>query len=109
MWWRPTYKHDCTEILGDSTTAKKIVELEREHNCRIVITGIYITLALNDTIIRPLSLTEADYRRYRPKEDESLGAEPTEDDSTGSISADDDSANNDSADDDSSEDQLAEG
>jgi hypothetical protein len=105
MWILYTKRQETsTDVTEDITVAEKILELEKQHNCRVVLQGLCIAITLDETIVRPVALTDAEYLRYKP-----TGDEPAGDDSSGSDSSDDDSSDDDSSDDESSEDELAEG
>ena len=94
----------CTDVTDDITVAEKILELEKQHDCRVLLRAVYIAITLDQTIVRPVALTDAEYLRYKPK-----GDEPIDDDSSDDDSSDNNSSDNDSADDDSSGDELAKG
>lgn len=99
MWTLDTKtQRESTRVTEDITAAEKIIELEKQHDCRIVLQAFYVTLALNNTVVRPLPLTDAGYVRYKPKDDESLEIEPLENDSSGdsSSSSEDGSSEDDS-------------
>jgi hypothetical protein len=89
--------------------AEKILELEKQHNCRVVLQGLCIAITLDETMVRPVALTDAEYLRYKPTGDEPAGDDSSGSNSSDDGSSDDDSSDDDSADDDSSEDELAEG
>jgi hypothetical protein len=105
MWILSTKRQPTSiHVKEDITVADKILELEKQHNCRVLLRAVYIAITLDKTIVRPVALTDAEYLRYKPK-----GDEPIQDNSLDDDSSDDDSADNNSADNDSSEDELAEG
>jgi hypothetical protein len=91
---------ESVDVTEDITVAEKIVELEKQHNCKTVLDAVHIKFGLNNTIVRPLPLTDAEYLRYRPKGDEPIASS---DDSSESDAGDGDSSG-----DGSSEDELAE-
>jgi len=95
MWWRQTYRHTSTDVLGDLTAAQKIDELEKEHSCKLVLSCVSITLALNDTKIQPLPLTDAEYLRYKPTRRRPAGDDNSEESSSGSDSSEDSSTEDD--------------
>jgi hypothetical protein len=109
VWTQETYKDHNALLVEDLTAAERIDELEKKHNCKLVLEGLYTVLAFNDIGARPLIITDADYLRYKPKVDEVSEDEPADGDSLDDESSDDDSSDKDSADNDSSEDELAEG
>jgi hypothetical protein len=110
MWTLDTkHQEESTDVADDITAAEKIVQLEKQHKCRIVLEAFYITLSLNDTIIRPLPLSGAEYLRYRPKGDEPIEDDSSGSDSSGSDSSESDSSESNSSEDDTSRDGSAEG
>jgi hypothetical protein len=64
------WKKVAIHATRDTTVANKIIELEKLHDCKVVLVGVHIGLALDETKIRRLALTDAEYHRYRPKGDE---------------------------------------
>jgi len=92
-------QRNSTNVTEDISATEKIVELERQQ-----LRASYVTVSLNDTIVRPLPLTDAEYLRYKPKGDELPPDELPGDDSFDDDSTEDDSSEDDSAEDDSAED-----
>ena len=67
------HEGEFTGIMEDVTAAEKIEELEKQHNCSIVLKdqesdGLRVRLSLYDTSVRPLLLTDANYLRFKPTE-----------------------------------------
>jgi hypothetical protein len=84
------------EHLQGISLADKIDEMEKKHNCKVEIhtdyQGLYLGIHDDTTAIRPLILTDDEYLRYRPKEDE-----PSEDLPAAHKSAEDEPAEDESA------------
>jgi hypothetical protein len=104
MWTLDTkHQRESIDVTDDITAAEKIVQLEKQHKCRIELEAFYITLSLNYTVVRPLPLSDAEYLRYRPKGDEPIEDDSSGSDSSGSNSSGSDSSGSDSSGSDSSE------
>jgi hypothetical protein len=118
--WTLETKHqrESIDVTEDITATEKIAQLEKQHACKVVLEAFYITPALNNTLVRPLPLTDAEHLRYKPTENEpkedgtsegdSSGSGSPESDSSGSDSLESDSLGVDSSEDDSAEDEPTE-
>ena len=60
------HEGEFTGIMEDVTAAEKIEELEKQHNCRFMLSDVHFTLSLNDTKVCRQFFTEAEYVRYKP-------------------------------------------
>jgi hypothetical protein len=91
MWTLSTKKdQNATDVAEDVTVAEKVLQLEKQHNCRVLLQAVYIAITLDKTTVRLVALTDAEYLRYKPKGDELSEDEPSGDDSTADDSTDDD-------------------
>ena len=97
------HEGEFTGIMEDVTAAEKIEELEKQHNCRFMLSDVHFTLPLNDTKVCRQFFTEAEYVRYRPKGEEFQANGQTGEDSPDNKRAEDGSAANDTAGDESTE------
>lgn len=109
VWTLDTrHQRESIGVTENITATEKIAQLEKQHDCKVLLEAFYITPALNNTLIRPLPLTDTEYLRYKPTGDESTEQGSSEGDSPGSGSSESDSSGEDSSGDDSAEDKPAE-